>query len=304
MSTSAGVPSLESTYFAGASLQLYSHPPPDCPADEWCSYGKDALVMTRIEDRLNASIARRVPIPSIPTHVSIILNKRLVSSTRRIPHVWTAHIQDSSSDVRYPLTMVAKIYDPVYFDSEEAEYIDPFALHDLTVSRETEAYRRLEYLQGAKVPRCYGHFVAPLTAQCDRSVNVVLLEYIHGRNILDLVPRELVETLCSTHKDALIDAALRLYFEIYACGVVQADMQPRNVMLRCAKHENAPFCSTEGCPLFSEMDCEDIQMVMVDFEDVEFREPDSDFSDPITQENHVEKVKPIYLEKWLMNEMA
>ncbi|KAK0200004.1 hypothetical protein DFS33DRAFT_212271 [Desarmillaria ectypa] len=302
MSTSAGVPSLEGTYFAGASLQLYSYAPPDRPTDEWCSYG-DAPLMTQIVDRLDASIARRVPIPPMPVNVSIILDKRLVSSTRRIPHVWTAHVQASSSNIRYPSIMVAKIYDPVYFDSEEAEYIDPFALLDLTVSRETEAYRRLGSLQGVKVPHFYGHFIAPLPAQRNRTVNVVLLEYIHGRDIRDLVPRELVETLCSSHKNALIDAALRLYFDIYACGVVQTDMQPRNVILRCTRHRDEPFCSTEGCPLFSEVGCEDIQMVMVDFEAVDFREPDSEFSDPGTQEIHVEKVKPIYLEKWLMNEM-
>ncbi|KAK0452888.1 uncharacterized protein EV420DRAFT_1337034, partial [Desarmillaria tabescens] len=128
--------------------------------------------------------------------------------------------------------MVAKIYDPVYFDSEEAEYFDPFILLDLYVSRETHAYQHLKSLYSIKVPHFYGHFIAPLPAQRNRTVNVILLEYIQGRDIRDLVPREKSGALCSTHKDALIDAALRLYFDIYALGVEQVDMQPRNMILR------------------------------------------------------------------------
>ncbi|KAK0450284.1 uncharacterized protein EV420DRAFT_1646522 [Desarmillaria tabescens] len=297
MSTSTEVPSLKSTYYAGASLQLYSHAPPERPANERCSYQKDALRMIRIEDRLNTFIARRVPIPSIPANVSIILDKRLLSSTRRIPHVWTAHVQDSSPNTRYPPTIVAKIYDPVYFDSGEAEFFDPFALRDLTVSRETEAYRRLRHLQGTKIPRFYGHFVAPLPTQGERTVNVLLLEYIHGRDLRDLVPQEKAEMLCSLHKNALIDAVLRLHFGICALGVVQNDMQPRNMILRCARCRDAPFCSTEGCPLLSEADCEDMQMVMVDFEVVNFGEPDSEISNHIPVETLVEKAKPKYLER-------
>ncbi|KAG7441420.1 uncharacterized protein BT62DRAFT_487752 [Guyanagaster necrorhizus] len=96
-------------------------------------------------------------------------------------------------------------------------------------------YRRLEHLYGTKAPRFYGHFVAPLPAQHDRTISIVLMEHIHGRDIRDLVPREKEETLCSMHKNALIDAALRLYFDIYALGVEQLDMQPRNVILRCPR---------------------------------------------------------------------
>ncbi|KAK0187392.1 hypothetical protein F5146DRAFT_881270, partial [Armillaria mellea] len=140
----------------------------------------------------------------------------------------TAHVLKPSPTATYPSTMVAKIYDPVYFG--EAELFDPFILHDLPVSQETQAYERLQSLYGTKVPRFCGHFVAPLPSQRNRTVNVVLLEHIHGRDIRDLVPRERADALCSTHKDALIDAALRLYFDVLALGIEQ-DMQPRNVIL-------------------------------------------------------------------------
>ncbi|KAK0440497.1 hypothetical protein EV421DRAFT_1815373 [Armillaria borealis] len=301
MSISNAVPSLENTYFAGASLQLYPHPPPDCPETDEGSYAKGSLVMTQIADRLDASIARSVPIPSRTANVSIVLDKRLLSSVERIAHVWTAHVHNPSPNATYPSTMVAKIYDPVYFG--EAEFFDPFSLLDLFVSREIQAYQRLKCVYGTKVPRFYGHFVAPLPSQHNRTVNVILLEYIHGRDIRDLAPREKAEALCSTHKDALIDAALRLFYDIYALGVVQRDMQPRNVILR-PRRKNGPFCSTKGCPLLYEADAEDMQMVMVDFEVVEFPEPDSEFSNPVTQTTYVNDSKSSWHEYWLANMMA
>ncbi len=300
MSTSKAVPSLESTYFSGALLQLYSHPPPDCPENDQGFYEEDAFIMTRIADRLDASLARSVPIPPRTASLSIVLDKRLVCSTQRISHVWTAHVHNPSPNATYPSTMVAKIYDPVYFG--EAEFFDPFTLLDLSVSQETQAYQRLQSVYGVKVPRFYGHFVAPLPSQHNRTINIILLEYIHGRDIRDLAPREKVAALCPTHKDTLIDAALRLYFDIYALGVEQKDMQPRNVILR-PRRKHGPFCSTHGCPLRYEVDCKDMQMVMVDFEVAEFPDPDSQFSNAVTQVAHVDKVKPLYHKYWLANLM-
>ncbi|PBK98205.1 hypothetical protein ARMGADRAFT_1130031 [Armillaria gallica] len=146
-----------------------------------------------------------------------------------------------------------------------------------------------------KVPRFYGHFVVPLPAQRDRTVNVILLEHIHGKDVRDLAPREKAGALCSTHKDALIDAALRLFYDIYALEVAQRDMQPRNVILR-PRRKDGPFCSTKGCPLHYEADAEDTQMVLVDFEVVEFPEPDSEFSNSVTQRTYVQSHPGINLD--------
>ncbi|KAK0481324.1 hypothetical protein IW261DRAFT_1562610 [Armillaria novae-zelandiae] len=282
MSTSTTVPSLESTYFSGTLLQLYSQPPPDCPENTEAFYEENAFIMTEIADRLDASIARSVPVPPRSLNVSIVLDKRLLCSTRRITHVWTTHVQNSSSKATS---------DPVYFG--EVDVFDPFVLLDSSVSLEPQSYQRLQSLYGAKVPRFYGHFVAPLPSQRNRTVNVVLMEYIHGRDIRDLATQEKAGALCPTHKDTLIDAALRLYFGIYALGVEQRDMQPRNVILR-PRRKDGPFCSTTGCPLRYEADCKDMQMTMVDFEWVKFRNPDGQFSDPVTQMAHVEGIKPLY----------
>ena len=234
----------------------------------------------------------------------------------RVPHVWTARVQgaDSSSSsspavaTTYPPQLVAKIYDPVFFDDDETQWVDPFALRDLTISCEVEAYRRLGPLQGTQVPRFYGYFAAAVPAQEGRTVYVILLEEVPGRDLRVIVPPDVTENVCAKHKDAIIDAALRLFFNVLAHGVDQRDMQPRNVILRPQKHVSLSeagtrFCNTEGCVLALEVDCDELDFVMVDFEKVDFEEADASFGEEAVQRTHIEESKAIYLEMWLDNRM-
>ena len=300
-------PTLEDTYHTGAALKLYPWATPSRPDDTWCSYETDAPLLTELSDRYSTSIAQQVTLPSTPPNVSITLEQRLLSSTHRVPHVWSAHIQDSSlpagtTEATYSSQLVAKIFDPVFFDSYDAEYINPFTLRDFSISCEVEAYQRLGFLQGKIVPRFYGHFVAPLPSQDGRTINVLLLEHVQGRDLRVLIPPDAAENVCHRHKDAIIDAALRVYFDILACGVNQTDMQPRNVILRPQKLVSGmQYCATLECPQCLEIDCNNLHMVMDDFERVDLQEPDTSFSEPSMQNVHVENVKSLYLEKWLEN---
>ena len=298
------LPTLEGTYHTGVALKLYAWPTLARPEDKWCSYN-GAPLLTEVSDRYNTSITQRNTLPSTPPNVSITLEQRLLCSTHRVPHVWSAHVQDSSSpagltETTYPPQLVAKIFDPVFFG--DAEYADPFILRDLSVSCEVEAYQRLECLQGKRVPRFYGHFVAPLPFQGGRTIDVLLLEHIQGTDLHILVPSNTAENVCHRHKDAIIDAAFRVFFDILACGVKQTDMQPRNVILRPQQLvSGTQYCATLECPLRLEIGCNDLDMVMVDFEGVDFQEPDTSFSEPSTQKVHVKNAKSLYLEKWLEN---
>ena len=303
------LPVLEDTYHTGVTLKLYAWPTPARPENIRCSY-KGAPPLTEFSDRYNTSITQRITLPSTPPNVSITLEQRLLCSTHRVPHVWSAHVQDSSSpagstETTYPPQLVAKIFDPVFFDSYDAEYANPFILRDLSVSCEVEAYQRLECLQGKRVPRFYGHFVAPLPSQDGRTISVLLLEHIQGTDLRIIVPPNIAENVCHRHKDAIIDVALRVSFDILACGVNQTDMQPRNVILRSQQLVSGmQYCATLECPLHLEIDCNDLDIVMVDFEAVDFQEPDTSFSEPSTQKVHVENVKSMYLEGWLENRLV
>jgi hypothetical protein len=309
------VPTLEGTYHTGVALDLYDCPPPARPKDTWCQYEDAALVMTQPADRYNKSIAEHTILPPTASPaVSVTLEKRLHSSMSRIPHVWTAHVHahapagtaTTTKSTAYPPLLVAKIFDPVFIDDGEAEYADPFVLRDLAASREVGAYQRLSTLYGTKVPRFHGHFVTPLPSQHDRTVHVVLLEQVPGKDLREIVPSDVAEKVCDKHKDAIIDTALRLYFDILACGVRQTDMQPRNVILRPQQGHvsGTQYCTTRECPLRLEVDCICLHMAMVDFELVDFREPDNRFSEQLAQQGYVDKGKPRYLKEWLESRMA
>lgn len=44
-------------------------------------------------------------------------------------------------------------------------------------------------------------------------------------------------------------------------------------------------------------------MVMVDFEIMEFREPDASFGEPLTQREYIDKFKALFLANWLVTRM-
>jgi hypothetical protein len=303
------IPTVEGTYHAGTVLDLYAWRPPARPDGPWSKQGQYddiSLLMTQHTDRYNKSVAERSTLPSTPPDVSITLEKRLSLSMRHVPHVWSARIQNGSPNpgttadlTTYPPLLIAKIFDPVFFDDDEAEWYDPFALCDIGVSSEVETYERLISLQGTKVPRFYGHFVAPLPSGDSRTVNVILLEQVPGTDLCRLVPDEVTEKLCLKHKDALVDAALCLLFDVLARGVLQCDMEPRNVILRPQQERvsETQHCATSECPLYVKVACSGLEMVMVDFELVEFKEPNESLSEQSEQRTHIEVIKSEFLKR-------
>jgi hypothetical protein len=167
-------------------------------------------------------------------------------------------------------------------------------------------------LQGTKVPRFYGYFAAAVPAQRGRTVYIILLEEVPGRDLRAIVPPDDAENVCAKHKVAIIDAALNLAPDMATCGVRQLDLQPRNVILRPQQHvlqsvSGTRFCDTKECLLAFEVDCDDLHMVMVDFEMVEFDELDacsSDSEEEVDSETmHEEEMesKLMYFECWLEN---
>jgi hypothetical protein len=307
------VPTLKKTYRPGAALDLYAWKPPAPPTITEPRYNEPPIPTQRSE-RYNQSIAERIALPSTPPAVSITLENQMNSSTRRVPHVWSARVRGSSSHVgatttthtTYPPSLIAKIYDPVFFDDGETMWDDPFIVRDVALSCEVEAYQRLDPLHGTKVPRFYGYFAAAVPSQQGRTVYIILLERVPGRDLRTIVPPDGTENLCAKHRDAIVDAALCLFFDILACGVTQRDMYSRNIILRPQKRvslsvSGTQFCETKKCLLVHEVDCDDLHLVMVDFEVVDFKKPDTSFSEQAVQRTHVEAIKSKYVERWLEN---
>ncbi|KAF9451305.1 hypothetical protein P691DRAFT_797021 [Macrolepiota fuliginosa MF-IS2] len=267
------IQTLEETYYTGEMLHLYSLLPPALVMYKWCAYNSPSPLI-EIGVRYQKSIEESITLPSTAPDISITLERRLDSSF---------HNQK---------------YDPVWFGY--AEWVDPFKPRNRSVSQEVESYHRFEALQGTKVPRFYGHFVTSPPSQCNRTVNVILMECVHGRDLRNLVPSDHAGMVCDVHKDAVIEAVLNLSWDAYVYGVDLLDLQPRNVILRPPKrgHERQ-YCNSDECPLRLEADPRDLRMVMVDFENVEFQEPDPRWRRHREWREGMDKSKPIFLANWL-----
>lgn len=64
-------------------------------------------------------------------------------------------------------TLVAKFYDPLYFDHEQ-DGADPFLCVDRDYSRETAAYTALSKLQGTVTPKHYGSYSLEIPVDATR----------------------------------------------------------------------------------------------------------------------------------------
>ncbi|KAJ3574279.1 hypothetical protein NP233_g1879 [Leucocoprinus birnbaumii] len=207
------MPNLEGTYYPGAALNLYAWQP--APP-----------IRTEVEYNIMAGL---LPLTNV--------------SGRRVHHPRKANALQHE-----PSSPLVKIYDPVSFDDHETDCHDPFYLRDHSISCEVEAYRRLEPLYGTKVPRFYGHFAAMVPDQDSRTVFVLLLEEVPCRDLRAIGPPHDAEKVCPKHKEATVDAALRLFFDVLAYGVYQQDMVSMNIILRPPKHVSTSrvrFCDTE-----------------------------------------------------------
>lgn len=126
------------------------------------------------------------------------------------------------------------------------------------------------------------------------------MEYIGGRDLPGLVSPDTARSVCDMHKDAVIETVLDLFFDAYACGVEQRGMWSRNAILRPPKRSRGTeYCASLECPLHLEADCEDLQVVGIDFEMVIFREPDSKWCQGSGRREGIDKAKPTYLKRWL-----
>ncbi|KAK0442528.1 uncharacterized protein EV420DRAFT_1077386 [Desarmillaria tabescens] len=295
----------DTLYRPNAHFELYPCPPPRCPPHDQCMYTESSLRLEKTSGLYAASLTHRIPIPpSSQPSETIVLCEKLCGGFReeRVTHVWTATRGAEGQ------TVIAKIFDPLYF-IDPYEGTDPFPFVDLSVSREVEAYRRLESLQGTKVPQFLGLFVSPSPSQGNRTVYVLLLEYVPGKDVRYLVPsptsdsppdsEDTVTKLCPTHRSSIVNAAVTVFYDILMSGVKQRDMAPRNLIIRPPLRGGGnPFCDKEDCPVRFAVDPADVQSVMIDFEGSELWDPDHEFYDKPTREREMRALREEYLEDW------
>ncbi|KAJ7159941.1 hypothetical protein C8R43DRAFT_993939 [Mycena crocata] len=264
------IPDINDVYRIGVELTLYEPGPgalPDLPPmipkprrfPVWPICHLSPTLQERLRtDPLSACYADSNRVeknrPQLPA-MSIRLENSLAGGFRddRPAQVWEA---TGGNPTR---RLVARIYDPLYYDDCAT---NRFAIIKRSVAIENEAYRILQDYQGTSVPHFCGVFVAEiLGCPQPRYVYVVLLEYIPGNDLRDLMTNQpnispehsaLMKDpakTCPEHRVALIDAAARLLYIFFPLGIIPDDMAERNIVLRIPSTESTEdFCDFELCP--------------------------------------------------------
>ncbi|KAK9249273.1 hypothetical protein V1506DRAFT_569458 [Lipomyces tetrasporus] len=126
------------------------------------------------------------------------------------------------------IPLMAKIYDPLYFDHEQDD-ADPFLCVDRAYCQEAAAYKALSELQGTIIPRYYGSYSFDLPAgdATTRSVRLILIEVVPGSCMLQLDPVDFSQSERQVIMKAIVDAESLLYTH----NVLHGDVHPRNILI-------------------------------------------------------------------------
>ncbi|KAK0462922.1 uncharacterized protein EV420DRAFT_1144962 [Desarmillaria tabescens] len=138
------------------------------------------------------------------------------------------------------------------------------------------------------------------------SVYVLLLEHVTGTDLRylcemgDEMGDIVADYLCEKHCDVIFSTISGLAMDFIQLGVSQSDLAPRNTIIR-PPARRGPFCSTEHCPARNEIDTDDPQAVMVDFERVVFCDPIQQLTIDFYRKRFVDIAPSNYLADWFRN---
>ncbi|GMG25156.1 unnamed protein product [Aspergillus oryzae var. brunneus] len=133
--------------------------------------------------------------------------------------------------------VVAKIYDPLYLNDDGGFY-DPFVCVDNHYTHEVAAYMTLSDVQGSMIPEYYGSFSlkVPVDASNTREVRLILIEYIPGRSMWDISPKEVPQR----DRQNIMKAIIQFETLAYTRDILLPDLKPRNVVVaNTSAHEKA-----------------------------------------------------------------
>ncbi|OBT95418.1 hypothetical protein VE01_05232 [Pseudogymnoascus verrucosus] len=141
--------------------------------------------------------------------------------------VVAVRILNSTLDLPTDVDLLAKIYDPLYFDYLHY-HTNIFQYLDFCYRRETAAYRQLTDLQGNIIPKYYGSFTMSLPGdgKISRHVRMILLEIVPGLSMDKLSPSGFKQAERQEMMKAIVDSERA----VYAHKVINGDMHPRNIL--------------------------------------------------------------------------
>ncbi|KAJ5095561.1 hypothetical protein NUU61_004917 [Penicillium alfredii] len=139
--------------------------------------------------------------------------------------------------------LVAKVYDPLYYDDAEY-YINPFLAMNQNYTHEVRSYHHLSELQGDRIPRYYGSYSLDIpishahqskdTTQPVpvRSVRMILVEQIAGTDMQSVESARLFSSSSFQQvRQQIMKDVIELESLIYFKDIFLRDCCPRNMIL-------------------------------------------------------------------------
>ncbi|KAJ7075932.1 hypothetical protein B0H15DRAFT_609990 [Mycena belliarum] len=193
-------------YHVSRKFGLQAHLPPPVPEEglrRMLFSQEDLDIEMQPNGRLENCRRHAVRPATIHPSIEISLEQPLTTglSDLRCAQVWKVMCMGKP--------MVARFFDPLYVEDLTGR-CDIFKRIDRAVALECMAYKALENLQGAIVPRFVGCFLTMVAApdgvenNFERGVYVLLMEFIPGHDLRS--PPEDEDYLCDLHKAAILDA--------------------------------------------------------------------------------------------------
>ena len=215
-------------YLLGKCLTIRSHEPP-APTTGRRTYNPETA---RERETLHPLIRcqRHPPLPGkdgqVMAEVEII--RPIRAGDKYSTQLVAVRVKSSCDKLPKDIDVVAKIYDPLYFDHDQDD-ADPFPYLDHDYSHEAAAYKALAELQGGIIPKFFGSFSIriPVDTTAFRSVRLILIEFIPGHSIQQLGSANLSQPLRQTIMKEVINAESL----IYTNNVLHQDMRPSNVLI-------------------------------------------------------------------------
>ncbi|KAH8427759.1 uncharacterized protein LDX57_005466 [Aspergillus melleus] len=221
-------------YIPGWKFDAKSHtpPPPTLVARDCCINSES----DRTERQHMDPVDRCLKWPPLPGKegddtISLEIIDILKGGDEHNSQVFTVQLSSSTSPLppRKGTKLVAKVYDPVYFDDDEG-YLNQFACMDKYYTHEANAYPVLRELQGHSIPKYYGSYslYLPTDGEQTRTVRMILIEYISGTTLANADPKSFPQPVRQHIMKSIVDLESRIYEK----DLLLLDVEPRNVIIR------------------------------------------------------------------------
>jgi len=247
-------------YTPGAQFTIYPHTTPSRTPEGYAAYSCEDMAEIQLYTPLQRCL-RHPPSPSTRPSNSTPPTTILITDQIAVRDGRGAQIVVINDEI------VAKIYDPLYYPLPALHNDvprDPIRAAEEDFTHEATAYERINSkLGGSIVPEYYGSFTLELPIPAStpefspletRHVHLILMELVPGDSMRDTdhIRSQFPQAVRKAIMEAVVDGESALY----ACGITQLDLHPRNFIL----------CHDE--------ETDEIRVVLIDFERTEATPPE------------------------------